>query len=356
MAFRELPAVSVKLESGQAALQACRAAGALHAGFKLNSRAGRLFLPVKPGVAIPLEPGSYLRCRHKFSQLAAHASGLREAVGSRLSPPQLSRLTRSYDVVGDIAVLAVPSGLKSKRRLIAQALLESNPRLKVVVEKAVTHGDFRVRLARVLAGEKRTTTVYRENGCTFQLDLAKAYFSTRLGFERKRVADLVGPGEKVLVLFAGVGPFAVPIAAKLKRAAAGGTVVAVEWNPDAARMLALNAAANRVQDCLQVLGEDANKVVASRGMKGWADRIVMPLLHESVGFFPKALSAAAPGCTVHVYGLVSTRKGKLGLRQLEAQVRGLALAAGRRCRVANSRFCGAYAPRVQQASLDVLVR
>jgi tRNA (guanine37-N1)-methyltransferase len=214
-----------------------------------------------------------------------------------------------------------------------------------------------VRLASVLAGEKRTTTTYRENGCSFKVDLAKAYFSTRLGFERKRIADLVKPGENVLVLFAGVGPFAVPIARKLQAAkGAGGRVVAVEWNPYAARMLEFNAGANHVSQTIQAIEEDAGKVVAQKGMARWANRIVMPLLHESVAFFPKALLAAAPGCVIHTYGLVPASKDSNGLKEKGMEIELLGAEAGRKCKVVDSRLCGAYAPRVQQAVFDVLVK
>ena len=66
-----------------------------------------------------------------------------------------------------------------------------------------------------------------------------------------RIASKVRPGEIVLVPFCGVGPFAVPLAAK------GAAVFALETNPEACRWLAENARLNRVEESVVIIKGDA---------------------------------------------------------------------------------------------------
>ena len=66
-----------------------------------------------------------------------------------------------------------------------------------------------------------------------------------------RVIDQVEPGEKILVPFCGVGPFAIPAAAK------GAHVVAVEQNPDAYFWLEENISLNKVRKNITTIHGDA---------------------------------------------------------------------------------------------------
>ncbi|TLX92803.1 MAG: hypothetical protein E6K96_10080 [Thaumarchaeota archaeon] len=58
-------------------------------------------------------------------------------------------------------------------------------------------GEYRLRKLRHLAGETRTMTLHRENGCKFWVDIARVYYSPRLSTERLNVAMMVRDGEKV---------------------------------------------------------------------------------------------------------------------------------------------------------------
>ena len=81
-------------------------------------------------------------------------------------------------------------------------------------------------------------TSHKEFGFVYHLDVTRVFFNSHLGHERMRVASQVKAGESVLVLFAGVGPFAVPLAAR------GAQVVALEKNREACLWLAENVRLN----------------------------------------------------------------------------------------------------------------
>ncbi|MEW5954976.1 MAG: class I SAM-dependent methyltransferase family protein [Candidatus Micrarchaeota archaeon] len=227
----------------------------------------------------------------------------------RLGFPQdkLRLVNGSYDLVGDIALLEIPSEAKKYSKLIAAAVQNLNKHVKVVAVKAgATKGKYRVRKARVIAGEKRSSTTHRESGCSFKIDLNKAYFSTRLSHERERIASQVKPGERVLVLFAGVGPFAI-IAAKRQPLA---SFVAVELNPAAVKLLKENIALNKVAGRVVAVKADAKKFCARKENKAAFDRIVMPLPHSAREFLPSALLALKRGGMVHFYSMGEKRNRK----------------------------------------------
>ena len=123
-------------------------------------------------------------------------------------------------------------------------------------------GEFRTRQWVVLAGEHRTHTVHKEHGCRYNVDLAGAYFSARLGTERKRVADMVKPGQCVVDLFAGVGPFSILIGKNVP----GASVVAVDKNPGAVKLLRENIRFNRLDNVTAVEDDARHAAVQLAGV------------------------------------------------------------------------------------------
>lgn len=84
------------------------------------------------------------------------------------------------------------------------------------------------------------TLLQSESGCRFKFDFAKVYWNSRLGTEHERLVSLIKPGELVVDVFAGVGPFAIPAARK------GCLVFANDLNPSSTEYLAQNCKANNV--------------------------------------------------------------------------------------------------------------
>ncbi|MEM3781362.1 MAG: class I SAM-dependent methyltransferase family protein [Candidatus Micrarchaeaceae archaeon] len=195
----------------------------------------------------------------------------------------------AYDVLGNIAIIN-----ESKHaRALAKAIIESNPRIStVLMKKGAVKGKYRKRRYAYVLGKKSYTACYRENGCVFSFDIRKAFFSPRLAYERKRITEQVKEGERVLVMFAGVGPFAIEIA-KHKKA----EVAAIELNAYAYKSMIKNAELNNVK--IKAVCGDVRK--EAKRFSGWADRIVMPLPKSSYDFLGQALEAAKRRCVVHYY-------------------------------------------------------
>lgn len=222
---------------------------------------------------------------------------LRDALRGRLTEEELKRI-RAFDIVGDIAVVKLPEELEPKKHLIGQAIMQVHRNVRAVLRQVgPVSGEFRTRELEVIAGEPRTETLHCESRCSFKTDLARAYFSPRLAYERMRIAKLVGPGEVVTNLFAGVGCYSIVIA-KHSQAA---RIYSIDKNPAAIEYMHENVRMNKVGDRVVPILGDAREVV-EQSLAGAADRVLMPLPELGREFFGVALRALKPeGGVVHFY-------------------------------------------------------
>jgi tRNA (guanine37-N1)-methyltransferase len=219
--------------------------------------------------------------------------GRRRGAETRSETHARSGTDYGIDVVGDIAVLRFEDAPASVKKETALKTLEETKSVKAVFEQVGgIEGEFRLRALSHLAGEDRTLTVHKENGCLFEVDIATCYFSPRLSTERLRVAEEVSPGESVLNMFAGVGPFSIVIAKKKKA-----RVTSVELNPVACEFHRKNNVRNKVSDLVQVLNVDASHFET----EGLFDRVLMPHPTQSMSFLDAALAKTARGGTVYCY-------------------------------------------------------
>jgi tRNA (guanine37-N1)-methyltransferase len=179
----------------------------------------------------------------------------------------------------------------------AEKILQSRPSLHTILfASSEVCGEYRTREFEVLAGDSTTRTEVIEYGHRFTVDLSKAYFSARLSSERQRILEQVGDNETVLDMFAGVGPFAITLAARAT------IVVASDINPQAIILMLENCARNRTENVLPVLA-DAHHL---SGTIPWRfDRIVMNLPLSGTEFLPDAFRLCKAGGTIHFYSLVS---------------------------------------------------
>ena len=235
-----------------------------------------------------------------------------QALQDKLPPNLLAILPQAFDIIGDIVIIEIPQQLKPYQNLIGEAILETQKNIKTVLAKAgdIT-GVYRIRNYSFIAGENKTQTIPREFGCSYHVDVAKAYFSPRLSHEHARVASLVQAGEVVVDLFAGVGPFSVLIGKKCPQA----KVYAVDLNPDAVELLKVNVRVNRVEGRVFPLCAEAREIAKGK-LKGAADRVIMNLPETSIDFVDAACNAFKPqGGVVHFYGFVRSPDTVENLKQ-----------------------------------------
>lgn len=248
---------------------------------------------------------------------------------------------RGYEALGGIAVIdAIPSAEKK----VASAILRTNPSIRTVLQKAgAVKGRYRIRKFRYVAGERNYVADYRENGCAFRFDVRTAFFSTRLAYERKRVSGLVKPGESVMVMFSGVGPFAIEMA----KAHPDCRVVAIELNREAHKAAVANKELNGVENVVLVHG-DVKKLAPK--YRGFADRIVMPLPKVASRFLGEAMLVAKDRCVVHYYTFCRAD----GEDDAVAGIRSFVESRGRRFRMLAKRMVRPYSSTEIEIVVDFL--
>lgn len=350
-------AVRVKKSEGQRVKNELKSLGLIDDGRMVGSDGEYVYIPVA-GEGVPekyevMERELETREKRKgFRDLLVERFGetlrsSRVEGGLRDVEDRAKGALSSYDVVGDIAIVQVPEGLRAHEKEVGELLLEGDAKVKAVWKKAGGRGgEFRVTKLAHLAGEERSETEYVENGVRMKLDVREVYFSPRLSNERKRIMGEVKEGENVLVLFAGVGPFALEIG----KANPSAKVVGVELNPDAVRYFGKNIKLNKLGNVETVFG-DAQKEAEER-FAGWADRIAMPLPMGAEEFLGAAFAAAKKGCTVHFYRMVE-REG--GIERLKKRIKEAAEKAGREVTFIFEKEVRPYSAATVQVVIDFRV-
>ncbi len=271
------------------------------------------------------------------------AETLKARLNGILNNKELEALIKSYDIIGDIAIVKIPDELKKHQKIIANAILEEHKNIQTVLKKSDIHsGLFRTQKLSHVFGKKTKETVYRENGCIMKLNVEKTYFSPRLSNERKRIANLVMPGEEILVMFSGIAPYALVIAKNTKAK----EIYCVELNPDAHKYALENVKLNKLKN-IRLFKGDVKKIVPKIRKK--FDRILMPLPKGGEDFLGIALKAAKKGTTIHFYDFVDE---SLFPEVSVGKVKRACNIAKKKCRVINSVKCGQYGIRKFRVCID----
>jgi len=214
-------------------------------------------------------------------------------------------LPSSFDTVGSIAIVKMDEKIEPYASMIGKAIMAAQASIRTVCVDSGVKDQFRTRDVRVVAGEKTTETLHKEYGLTFKVDISKAFFTPRLATERQVVAKAVKPGEVVIDMFAGIGPFSIMIA----RTGSPKVVYAIDVNPDAIALMEENIALNKAAAVKPILG-DAREEIARLEK---ADRIIMNLPHNGRGFIAEAIRALKPSGVIHFYEIIEEDEVQLSI-------------------------------------------
>ena len=219
--------------------------------------------------------------------------GLKEQLRGIIPDQALCLISDHFDVIGDIAVISIPQELSDYKQQIAQEIIYRRKNIYTVLNKvSKVAGDKRTAGYEILAGDT-TVTLHHEFGFSYRLDVSRVFFNTRLSYERMRVADQTECGERILVPFCGVGPFAIPAAAK------GAQLVAVEQNPDAYLWLEENVSLNEVRKNITTIHGDAFDTGQLPHRQ--FDRLIIPAPYGMEGIFDILSPLVVQDGMIHIY-------------------------------------------------------
>ncbi len=285
--------------------------------------------------------------RRNLKPLPPSSGNLKDLLKHIIPEKKIDELIRSYDTVGDICILDIPKSLEKFELVIGHAIKRAFPNIKVVAKKEGKRTAIeRVQPLKIITGEKRFITTYKEHGVLMKVDLSKVYFSPRASRERLRLAQLVKKNENVLVMFSGVCPYALVIAKFQPNC----RVYAVELNPDAHKLAEENIRLNRVGHIVTAIQGDVRKVLPEIGER--YDRIIMPFPEKNWEFLDLALKYAIPNAMIHFIVFVHED----GLEKTRDKIMDISKSAGKKVVIKDWRLFGSYAPRVNRYTFDILVK
>jgi tRNA (guanine37-N1)-methyltransferase len=184
----------------------------------------------------------------------------RDLLRGRLPDDIVARLPRSFDLVGDIAIIRLDEDLIEYGPEIAEAIMRIHRRVRCVYARGPVQGTLRIQRLHHIGGERRTETIYRENGVLFSVDIASMYVNTRLSSERLKIAMEIIDNETVLDLFSGYGAYALNIA-RIRRA----SVIATDINRESIIHMVKSIYMNKLAGTVHPLVSDAESPPMRRG-------------------------------------------------------------------------------------------
>jgi tRNA (guanine37-N1)-methyltransferase len=271
--MKESLCIRVQRSEGESVRKKLIELGVLNKDLKLRSSGEDLLIPVLTHVEGFDEPGTDL------FEVLEYENPLTQAPGA-------------YELIGDIAII---DQHEENVMDIAKVLLRHKNIRTVFQAASAVSGEYRTRELLFIAGENKTETIYRENGCRYLLDVTSVYFTPRLSTERMRIAGQVIDGEKIVDMFAGIGPFSILIAKRFPLA----HVIAIDKNPMAIKYLRENALLNKLKN-IEIKEGDAREEVM--GISD-ADHIIMNLPHSAIEFIDAALGIIKRGGIIHFYAI-----------------------------------------------------
>ncbi|MDO5850117.1 MAG: class I SAM-dependent methyltransferase family protein [Methanobacteriaceae archaeon] len=172
--------------------------------------------------------------------------------------------------------------------------------VKSIVKIDKISGQMREPSISFLYGDE-SETIHKENGCLFNLDLAKVMWAKGNNNERLRIAKLVKKGETFLDMFAGIGYFSIPVGVHSEAK----KIYSIEINPNSYEFLKNNIELNKINKKAgynrieAILGD-----CAIEAPKFSADRISMGYVKTTHHFLKPAMDAINDGGIIHYHETV----------------------------------------------------
>lgn len=287
---------------------------------------------------------------------------LEEVLESKLPAPLMELIPKSYDIIGNIAIVELNQfdGIKNQEKIkkgIAKAIITVNHNIKTIYEKgSEIEGKYRLRELTFLAGEKNSITIHKENNCKFKLDIRKTFFSPRLNYERQRISNAdFKQAESIVDMFAGVGPFSIQIARKNDV-----KIYAFDINKNAIKYLKENISLNKLEGSINPINKNVKTLInqtnnLGKGLKNKIDRILMNLPQTSLNYIDVVSHLAKwEGCILHNYQF-STKPNPVqkSIHKLEKRLKGFEFKLEN---VMNARIVKSYSPKEDMVGIDALIK
>lgn len=273
---------------------------------------------------------------------------LKELLKKDLTEEELKNAPNSFEMIGNkeksVAIVEIPEELEKKKELIAKSIMQNHKNVKTVLKKiSERKGEFRNREYEVITGDEDTEVLHKEYGYVLKVDPQIVYFSEKEGVERQRIAKEVKENETVMLMFAGIGSFAIAIAKKQPLVE---KIIAIELNPQAVKYIVENSLINRIADKIVVIEGDVKK--EAQKFYGKCDRVAMPLPLEAADYLEDAIKCLHEKGVVHFYTLIDRN----GFSSSEEIVQEVCKKMNKKYKILNKHKVTEYSPKKDKVCID----
>jgi len=236
--------------------------------------------------------------------------GLKESIESILN----KEVDIGFEIVGDIAIIEDLNKNLTEAELqkISEEIKRHNPNVNIIALKVEdVAGIYRTAKHRIIQIWNRENllkeipkkyrnlseyeTLHKEHGVRVLLNIDKVYFSSKLGYERKRIESMVKEGERIFLPFAGVGIYALVIS-KNKNV----EIDAVEINPHACEYMKKNTEINKIKGKINMFCMDVKVFLENKEVLEY-DRIIMPAPKDAPSFLEEIVMKSRKDTWIHYY-------------------------------------------------------
>lgn len=172
--------------------------------------------------------------------------------------PESMETPTSYSIIGHIIHLNLRDEVLAYKKAIAEVFLDKIKICRTVINKVHSiDNEFRNFQIDLLAGEQNYQVAVKENGICYEFDFSTVYWNPRLGAEHERIVKMLAKPENQLVIdvFAGVGPFAIPLGKKKVN------VLANDLNPESFKWLNHNVSKNKIGNYVKTFNKDGKDFI-----------------------------------------------------------------------------------------------
>jgi tRNA (guanine37-N1)-methyltransferase len=289
---------------------------------------------------------------------------IEEALVGELPANILDLIPKSYDIIGNIAILEfeqlISLGIDKislYKEKVAESILKVNKIVNTVYEKkSEVKGQYRLKDLQPILGEDNPETIHKENNCFFKLDVKNTYFTPRLVFERKRLSMLkFAKNELIVDLFAGVGPISIQIAKNNNV-----TIYSFDINPTAHKFLIENVELNKLKGEVNAYNIDVVDLTKSsnelgNSLKNEVDRIIMNLPEQSINYIDIAcFLLKKAGGILHFYQFCEKPNPiEKGIENLKVKLNSQGWCIEK---ITNSKIVKPFSPKSDLIVVDVNIR
>ncbi len=268
---------------------------------------------------------------------------LKEELKDDVPAGLLTFIPSGWQIIGHVIVITIPEQVMDYRHLIVRALCGRYPGCRTILRDRGIKGQLREPVRELLYGNC-TETLHKENGCMFKLDAARIMYS-KGNLAEKRHMSLLGAGEVLVDMFAGIGYFSIPIAVHSRPR----KIISIELNPLSFGYLQENIKLNKVENIIEPICGDCS-IEAPRGI---ADRVIMGYVGTTHQYLEQGIAALKPeGGILHYH---ETTPEELVFDRPIRRITEAARKAGRCVRIDSCRQIKKYSPGVWHIGVDAFI-